>query len=57
MYSLWEHRIAMAEEPFEHETNNIPQGLYKDSKDGINLYRWTKAKITIYIKNAAVVKG
>ena len=44
--SACEYRKTMAEKPFEHEFNNIPQSLCKDNKNGIKLYHASKAKIT-----------
>ena len=35
MNSACENKKTMAEQLFEHETNNIPQSLCKDGKNGI----------------------
>ena len=44
--SACEHRKTMAEKLFEHEINNIPQSLCKDSKNDIKLYHGSKTEIT-----------
>ena len=56
MNSGCEHRKTIAEEPFGHETNNIPQSLCKDSKNGIKLYHELKSEITKWFSSPIFVK-
>ena len=55
MNSGCQHRKTIVEELFEHDTNNIPQSLSKDAKNGIELYHNLKAEITKWFNSPSFV--
>ena len=55
MNSGCQHRKTIAEKLFEHDTNNTPQSLCKDGKNGIELYHDLKAEITKWFNSPTFV--